>query len=257
MTDQDIQLMPFGKYKGQPLEIVMSDKNYVEWLTNQEFIKEEKNINIYNFLVNGNNDLAFSKEHNEIVAMFYDKSFRDKFLIYSLGFNKFSDLCNEYINKTIYYDYRIKQRLNKTILHDCKKNDNKFFVENNPKSTFWSDVSTEFYGWDIRITDSRLYFYNDLYFLDTPCCERTNLYIEIKPLLGEDYPNVLRQIKRNINFVKKSISDCSNVFLILKEFNCSSTSIEILKEMFYPIKIFFVDEITKVELDGNYSETII
>ena len=29
------ELIPFGKYKGQPVEVLAQDKGYVEWLTAQ------------------------------------------------------------------------------------------------------------------------------------------------------------------------------------------------------------------------------
>lgn len=33
------EVFPFGKYKGQPVEVVAADTSYVEWLTGQQWFK--------------------------------------------------------------------------------------------------------------------------------------------------------------------------------------------------------------------------
>lgn len=33
--DMNTQLVPFGKYKGQPMEVMQMDKKYCDWLSNR------------------------------------------------------------------------------------------------------------------------------------------------------------------------------------------------------------------------------
>jgi hypothetical protein len=44
-------IVPFGKYKGQPVEVLASDPQYVEWLLSQSSIKV-KYPDIINVIIN-------------------------------------------------------------------------------------------------------------------------------------------------------------------------------------------------------------
>ncbi len=35
------KLVPFGKYKDQPIEILLNDTNYSEWMINQDGFKDK------------------------------------------------------------------------------------------------------------------------------------------------------------------------------------------------------------------------
>lgn len=38
-NDQSKFLVPFGKYKGQPLQVLEEDESYANWIVNQDSIK--------------------------------------------------------------------------------------------------------------------------------------------------------------------------------------------------------------------------
>jgi hypothetical protein len=39
MTDTDSKIVPFGKYKSQPIEVLAQDRPYLEWLFTQEWFR--------------------------------------------------------------------------------------------------------------------------------------------------------------------------------------------------------------------------
>jgi hypothetical protein len=81
-----------------------------------------------------------------------------------------------------------------------------------------------------------------------------NIYIEIKPLLGDDYPNVLRKMNQQKNltycdldkkFFTKFNKDKGIIILLVKDFVSSSTTKEQLIQIFNQsnIKVIFLKDI--------------
>lgn len=127
-------IVPFGKYKGQPVEAMAADKQYLDWLTAQPWFRE-KFQNIYTLVVNNLQEPTETPEHNKLQALFLNEDFRRRFLVKIHG---------------------------ETCVGDA------------------SEISVHFEneGFDVH--------------LDGPC----ECHVEIKPSIGDDYPAVLRQIKR-------------------------------------------------------------
>lgn len=65
------EIVPFGKYKGQPVELLAADRDYCEWLTAQPWFSE-KYRNVYNVIVNYGSEPQDSPEHNQMQAQFLD-----------------------------------------------------------------------------------------------------------------------------------------------------------------------------------------
>ena len=74
------------------------------------------------------------------------------------------------------------------------------------------------------------------------------IYIEIKPILGDDYPNVLRKMKQ-----QKNLTSCNtemmreHYILLVKDFASSTTTSEQLIQIFNQsnIKVIFLKDITE------------
>lgn len=75
------EIVPIGKYKGQPLEIMLADVDYCEWMSQQPWFRE-KYTNIYNIVVTGRSPDSDQEtpEHNALQAKFLDEDFCAKFL---------------------------------------------------------------------------------------------------------------------------------------------------------------------------------
>ena len=141
----------------------------------------------------------------------------------------------------------------------CKK-----LIEKNQKIEEKYMIKTEFeskFNWDVLI---KYYTYNKLYYGDKNSIDEsseTKIFIEIKPTLGDDYPNVLRKMKmqrektvkednlyQSYEYYKKysDIFDNKYLFiLIINNYDSVNTSKEILKEIFYQsdILVIFLSEL--------------
>jgi uncharacterized protein (DUF3820 family) len=65
------EIVPFGKYKGRPVEALAADEDYCEWLTAQPWFRQ-KYGNVYNILIQDGAEPQDSPEHNEMQARFLD-----------------------------------------------------------------------------------------------------------------------------------------------------------------------------------------
>jgi len=58
------ELIPFGKYKGQPVEVMAQDKQYAEWLTAQPWFRD-KFAGLYTVIINKFQEPSETPEHAE------------------------------------------------------------------------------------------------------------------------------------------------------------------------------------------------
>ena len=66
------EIVPFGKHKGQPVEVLLADQDYLGWLVGQPWFRD-RFPNIYQVVVNyGAEPRAETPEHNELQASFLD-----------------------------------------------------------------------------------------------------------------------------------------------------------------------------------------
>jgi len=315
-------VFPIGKLKGRNLyELMENEPEKLKWFVNQQFFKE-KYSNIYNIIINGSNDIKDSKEHNEIVQMFYDWNFLFKFYLYKKGFASRYDLDEANINyylkdlknklNSVYNEYKVLYKHYIYTLDFCNEldllyNKNKYFIEKNKdyyKTGMYADlidtedllkeikanldtyrnqfyelkdklkivpdlkllyhnfersIHSEYLMNDIVI-ESYSFYSNIIYYesasdlkydhnriymkqYNTELVKGRNIKIEIKPMVGEDYPDVLRQCKRQ-----------NTDILLIKDFVCESTTIDTVKEMFYPIDIVILNDVLKIEVNEDDDE---
>jgi uncharacterized protein (DUF3820 family) len=71
-------LVPFGKYKGQPVERLLEDKDYAEWLMAQDWFKNRFGP-LYTVVINHGQEPVDTPEHNALQAKFLDFDFRAAF----------------------------------------------------------------------------------------------------------------------------------------------------------------------------------
>lgn len=73
MGDND--LMPLGKYKGQPVEVALADPDYCEWLTSQPWFRDRHPV-VYQTIINYGSEPQDSPEHNQMQVAFLDATVR-------------------------------------------------------------------------------------------------------------------------------------------------------------------------------------
>ena len=77
MDAQSLPVVPFGKYKGQPITNLLNDTKYLEWCKQQEWF--QKFPIVYNICVNQtittNNQSSKTPEHNKLQNLFLKRKF--------------------------------------------------------------------------------------------------------------------------------------------------------------------------------------
>ena len=78
--EKDMQLVPFGKYKGQPVEVMQMDTAYCDWLSKQSWFREQYS-NVYNqVIINNFTEPTETPEHNRLQMRFLDEAFISRFV---------------------------------------------------------------------------------------------------------------------------------------------------------------------------------
>ena len=68
------KIIPFGKYKGKPVEVLQQDHDYAQWLMAQPWFRERFQP-VYNLIVNNFGEPAETPEHNALQALFLENRF--------------------------------------------------------------------------------------------------------------------------------------------------------------------------------------
>ena len=67
-------LVPFGKYKGQPVELLAADRDYCDWLVAQPWFTQRYR-DVYNIVLNYGAEPQDTPDHNALQARFLDDEF--------------------------------------------------------------------------------------------------------------------------------------------------------------------------------------
>jgi hypothetical protein len=81
MEEQVLPIVKFGKYKNKPVTELLADKDYVDWLKQQNWFSDKSPI--YNIVVNqtfNTTNNSKTPEHNKLQNLFLDKSNQEKLL---------------------------------------------------------------------------------------------------------------------------------------------------------------------------------
>lgn len=206
----DLQIIPFGKYKGKPIEVLKQDKEYVNWLQTQDWFNlRYQSINT--LIVNNFGEPSETQEHNKIQTLFLDEDFCKKVVNFMLDNNL------------------LKRTYTKTV------------EEENPNYSFKPPRLEDYANGNIPAKEPRTikvekefeykYKFNGIEF------ERNSIDVmldytdallcfEIKPHLSDDYPAVLRQM----------VASRANVLLI-GSFGALGATLEQVKQIFFKSRI--------------------
>jgi hypothetical protein len=193
-------IVPFGKYKGQPVEVLSGDPGYVEWLQGQPWVKDRFG-GFYQLIINNFKESDETPEHNKLQVLFLDDVFCAAFIDVAYP-GKIERDINE-ISK----GYRKEMTTIVSIARifevggiDCCLS----VICNGMKLCFGYDYDK--------------YGKRDLY----------DICIEIKPQIGDDYPAVLRQMRKNesmVLFVDRFYAEGATVEQFIKTFELSGIKV--------------------------------
>jgi len=224
------QLWPFGKYQGQPIDRVMADHSYLEWVLNQPWFSEDY-ARLHSLIVNFGNESQDSPEHNAFQIRFLEDGVRLA-LARRLGYE---ELDGEYCSKQRAIARKVGKELGCTV-HEKQV----------PLRV--SAVKFEESGWDVafdilpasyvafldakhgksyvelleawgkpKLAESNLRKLKahhgtlDVAVYEPNSSKRPRVLVELKPDLGDDYPSVLRQIQRYPGGENESFAETGRV----------------------------------------------
>jgi len=171
------ELIPFGKYKGQPIEVMALDHAYMDWVRQQSWFAD-KYPSINTLIINNFTEPSETPEHNAMQATFFKKEMQIALINILTPPDTFNLSDKVFRN---YVDYQLKTIVLPAIFlrEDVKVN-----------------VEAEYLGFDIYLTAHAVLNHIDQG-IEYGCRFDRSCAIELKPCLGDDYPAVLRQIKAN------------------------------------------------------------
>lgn len=248
-------IVPFGKYKGHSVEMLAADTSYCEWLMAQPWFAE-KFRDVYNVVVNYGGPPQDTPEHNALQARFLDDDFCLK--VARLVFPEHFDLEPKIENGVAAakaYRQELIERAEKKLADEGDASSLPIGLDSSWKARrvemAMADVESakntecflerhelcikktafEVGGWDVVFLPSGGYIIS----IDSPKgCEHSssymlsseigNVYVEAKPVVGDDYPTVLRQItgyKRD-----------GRAVLLIDQFDARGATLEQVRKIF-------------------------
>ncbi len=164
LAARESNIVPFGKYRGQPVEVLAQDTAYVDWLTAQPWFRESHK-GIYTLIVNNFREPSETPEHNTLQAKFLDEEFCKRFVMAAIGrapIRTRTEFESDGSDVALTYEYLTGSEGAK--------------IDENHNVVYRVDKRGRKYP---EMEDSTDFDY---------------LRIEVKPSVGDDYPAVLRQI---------------------------------------------------------------
>jgi hypothetical protein len=188
-------LVPFGKYKGQPVEALAQDRQYVDWLTAQPWFRE-KFAGLYTIIINNFAEPSETPAHNALQVLFLEDAFCARFITV-LKLDGMKHFTNELLSarqSLIAKLEEVRRYGNEHLHYAARAREYEQALAAYAGAISWEirfyktfeavGVDIQLDGW-IRTTT-----------MPRGCGVRTDfprIQIEIKPAVGDDYPAVLRQ----------------------------------------------------------------
>lgn len=204
------ELIPFGKYRGMPVDAVIEDRQYAEWLIAQAWFRERYQ-NLYVTIQNGGAQSDMTPEHNRMQARFLDDSYLEKF------FNR--------ILKDVRHE-PITGQLSPKIQFEVKGWDvfcefRYQFLQNSTYERWVFNEKTQ--QNEYRST------YGETY------SSSIGIFVELKPVISDDFPAVMRQVKN------RSLSSEFNQIVLCDSFDQhSAVPFDSVRKMFLSSGILLI-----------------
>lgn len=269
-------IVPFGKYRGQPVEVLQQDQGYCEWLMGQDWL-QQRYPSLRTIIINNFQEPEETPEHNAMQAQLLDGRFRvalaklvmrDRFpsthletLIDAVPAT-FEAMGADVVIGT-FADACIKG----AVVH--REKDPDLFAENASRIRLDAKGDIEFLDGQIRRKETALSYASGATRqeledeLDTLRKKRdfkcetvrrlesddliydaeiyaTEIGVEIKPAMGDDYPAVIRQIRAMNKRLRRA--------LVLGTYTGSGAKLDQVREMFAAsgIAVVLVSEIDEL-----------
>lgn len=248
-------IVPFGKYKGKPVEALLQDPSYVNWFVGNDDVKQ-KYKDIYAVIINNfNTQTLDTPEHNQMQIRFLSEAHSLK-----LAFLVSNKVLFQYDNK--HFCHHAPQFINDLkerninpaeFLQQFQKNKGinllrltKIDCETKEGLDVKYDVS---YGYGSILSQPEYLFHrvDDLFNKFWDKKTHLSIRVELKPSIGDDFPSVLRQMKAS----KANI-------LLIREYTGAGVTFDEFVKFFASqgMKVFTEEEVNQVILP-KYDECLV
>jgi hypothetical protein len=194
----DTNIVPFGKYKGRPIEeVIETDPSYLHWLAGQDWFRA-RYVSLHQTIINRGAEPEETPEHNALQALFLDDGFCVRFLM-----AQHKTTPEQQRQKALHHEQKALNQAKSQLATLCEgawqrdglqKEINSRQKEIDMLSAageFKMEITRrEFEERGIDVCLSADFQYNG---------QRLGYFsagVEIKPAVGDDYPAVLRQMRR-------------------------------------------------------------
>jgi hypothetical protein len=215
------EVVNFGKYRGQPIEILASDRGYCDWLMAQPWFRE-RHQNLYTVIINHYQQPSETPEHNALQALFLDDRYREAFVLVTLG-ARIQEKWEQHLGERRRALIKLRKKIaeQKQALEEARQREadgHRWSFHAKPAEvaaglaglvaqlekfdlpeTMWMRTRSAFEkdGVDVRLEINlrsdvgETSQYSDF----SNWVDDIDLTVEIKPTVGDDYPAVLRQMR--------------------------------------------------------------
>lgn len=235
--DPSAIILPFGKHKGKTVaELLAVDPQYADWVSAQAWVAE-RFAELHSAIVSRGAGVDDSPEHNAIQGRFLNKAFREG--VFDVLHDRAAEAAEARDHVIVRFQEAMSRSYNYRPTHEqmetCRGVLERIALGEPMKLATGAayevkGVDVEFwYRWDIAGE-------NDGY---------NTIGLEIKPTLGDDYPSVMRQMKR-----------LGVRYLIVGTYTGRGISEPQMREMFRVsgITVVFVQEIEEAMRRANTPE---
>ena len=257
------ELFPLKKYKGEPMSLVLQDRQYCDWLVAQNWFRDEHK-NLYQIIINYYGEPGSTPEHNTMQTRFLNDDFcfalgylckwrlmTKKWCLMNLG--RAVGKIKEFLNKNDFNSSRHYEKLEE--INDMKNIIEESITEVNGQAMmdnepyYQIDRRIEEEGWDIIIKTNDNFCKNECVIWKDCSITQRQIAVELKPSIGDDYPVILRKMKA-AKF--QPFYKC----LVYDKFSASGATLDELKKNFNneDILVFSMSEIE--EVIGKYTAEI-
>lgn len=162
-------LVPFGKYKGQPVDQLRNDRGYCEWLVSQPWFASRFK-SIHTLIINNFSEASETPEHNAMQMRFLD---------------------NQYLVSVL---FSACPKLFETAVVDGKLIAGFRVTKEFETSQGWDVAAQCMWGSNRPENIGKVPAYNSHRFC-----------LELKPVIGDDFPKILRDVKQRRTNLYESV----------------------------------------------------
>jgi hypothetical protein len=279
--------LPFKRFVGKPVTEMLADQGYIDWCNKQPHLKEKMSIIINQYITN-NSQASATPAHNKLQNQFLDKTLQKKLLWKTCPsipkmFQQLDELYKLPEYRQLFGDFKMEIEYSNWKFHvEWKYNwDIALFV------TIVSDgmsIPYNLESQDIDIKKTLATKFNSIKNISISDYGNSinikvnvtrKILCELKPTLGDDYPDVLRKMRKQIEVTeayflsidkscdsqdrhKRTGSNYGIYILIIGEFNSESATKEQLIEIFKTAKIqvIFMSDLLDVNLERTICDEV-